>query len=134
MPGVLLAEGIQIVTMCGRGVSQKEIANITGHAYFSVNRFVNAYRQEGRLENLPRGIRPRATTADEDERILNAARRDPILTANEILNELGLTASTSVVRNRLRQDGLHSRVTARNPLLSGPNKAKRLLSAGEHQD
>ncbi|KAH7985035.1 hypothetical protein HPB49_026637 [Dermacentor silvarum] len=63
----------------------------------AISKIYNAYRHEGRLENVPRGCRPRATTTDEDERVLNAAKRDPIVTAKEIRNDIGLNASTAVV-------------------------------------
>lgn len=56
MPGIMLIEHIQIVTMCDRGILQEEIVTVTGHAYFSVNGIVSAYHHEGRLENLPWGM------------------------------------------------------------------------------
>ncbi|KAH9371078.1 hypothetical protein HPB48_015688 [Haemaphysalis longicornis] len=75
MPGITLAELIQIVTVCDRDISQEDVATIRGHGYCYVNKVVNSYHHEGRLENLPLGFWPRETTADEDERILNVARR-----------------------------------------------------------
>ncbi|KAH7953060.1 hypothetical protein HPB49_004209 [Dermacentor silvarum] len=133
-PGITFAKRIQIVAMCDRGISQEEIVRVTDLAYFSVNSIVNAYRAKSRLENLLRGCRPRATKAEEDERILNAAKRDPIVTSKQIENDLGRNASTAAIRRRRHEGDLHSRVPARKPLLSGLNKAKRLLFAQEHQD
>ncbi|KAG0433923.1 hypothetical protein HPB47_019474 [Ixodes persulcatus] len=73
-----------------------------------------------------------ATTSEEDSLIVAASKRDPTLTAKEIRDELNLAASPYVVRRRLHEGGLHSRVPVRKPLLSAINKSKRLAFAEEH--
>ncbi|KAM7290631.1 putative nuclease HARBI1 isoform X1 [Ixodes scapularis] len=100
--------------------------------FLLVNRKLQAYCYAGRIENLPRGHRPRATTSEEDSQIVAASRRDPTLTAKEIRDELQLAASPYVVRRRLHEGSLHTRVPVRKPLLSAINKSKRLAFAEEH--
>ncbi|KAH7984564.1 hypothetical protein HPB52_022285 [Rhipicephalus sanguineus] len=55
------------------------------------------------------------------------------MTAMEIRNDLGLVASTQVVRERLHVGGLRSRVAATKPFVSSENSVKRLLFAQEHR-
>lgn len=124
---------MQIVTLSEAGFRDQDIADATGHARSSINRIVRAYKTEGRLENLPRGHRPRATNDSVDERIVAAARQDPKLTAKAIRNDLRLAASTQVIRERLHSAGLRSRVAAQKPLFSAQNRSRRLLFAREHQ-
>ncbi|KAG0414638.1 hypothetical protein HPB47_008198 [Ixodes persulcatus] len=62
--------------------------------------------------------------------IVAAAVDDPILTAKEIRNELGLSVST--IRERLHEAGLRSGVPARKPMVSANSRHKRLLFAQEH--
>ncbi|KAL1480453.1 hypothetical protein MTO96_034716 [Rhipicephalus appendiculatus] len=106
---------------------------MTGRPRSSVNRIVEAFRPEARLTNLPHGHRPKVTTDSDDERVAEAARRNPKLTDKEMRNDLGLVASAQVVRERLRMSGLRSRVAAKKPFVSSENKIKRLLFAQEHQ-
>ncbi|XP_077564630.1 uncharacterized protein LOC144180102 [Haemaphysalis longicornis] len=94
-----MAEGLQIVTLSEAGFQDQDIADATGHARSSINRIVRSYKTECRLENLPRGHRPRATNDSDDDRIVAAARQDPKLTAKAIRNDLRLAASTQVIRS-----------------------------------
>ncbi|KAH7944208.1 hypothetical protein HPB52_017190 [Rhipicephalus sanguineus] len=106
---------------------------MTGRPRSSVNRIVKAFSTEARLTNLPRGHRPKVTTDSDGERIVEAARRNPKMTAKEIRNDLGLVASTQVVRERLHVGGLRSRVAAMKPFVSSENRIRRLLFAQEHR-
>ncbi|KAH9383892.1 hypothetical protein HPB48_025738 [Haemaphysalis longicornis] len=92
------------------GFRDQDIADATGHGRSSINRIVRAYETEGRLENLHRGRRQRATNDSDDERIVAATRLDPKLIAK--------------ARNR---------VAAQKPLFSAQNRSGRLLFAREHQ-
>ncbi|KAG0445027.1 hypothetical protein HPB47_002800 [Ixodes persulcatus] len=81
---------------------KRDIASLTGRPLSSINRIVKAFRDEQRLENLPRGSRSKATTDDEDRMIVAAAVDDPTLTAKEIQAELNLQAlSGSLVMDEM---------------------------------
>ncbi|KAH6922278.1 hypothetical protein HPB50_011940 [Hyalomma asiaticum] len=133
MPGIPILERMQIVTLSVAGLPQQEIADMTGRSRSSVNRIVKAFSTEARLTNLPRGHRPKVTTDSDDDRIVEAARRNPKMTAKEIRKDLGLAASTQIVRERLHVGGLRSRVAAMKPFVSSRNRVKRLLFAQEHR-
>ncbi|KAH9378572.1 hypothetical protein HPB48_020308 [Haemaphysalis longicornis] len=133
MPGISISERLQIVTLTEAGFRDEDMADATGQARSSKNRIVRAYKTKGRLENLPRGHRPRATNDSDDERIVAAARQDPKLTAKAIRNDLMLTASTQVIRERLQSAGLQSCVAAQKPLFSARNRGRRLLCVREDQ-
>ncbi|KAH7981864.1 hypothetical protein HPB52_001353 [Rhipicephalus sanguineus] len=104
---------------------------MAGRPRSSVNSIVKVFSTEARLTNLPRGHRPKVATDSDDERIVEAARRNPKMTAKEIRNDLGLVASTQVVRERLHVGGLRSRVAAMKPFVSfdAPN-LHRVASSG----
>ncbi|KAH6927980.1 hypothetical protein HPB50_010210 [Hyalomma asiaticum] len=106
---------------------------MNGRSRSSVNRIMKAFSTEARLTNLSRGHRPNVTTDSDDDRIVEAARRNPKMTAKEIRNDLGLAASTQIVRERLHVGGLRSRVAAIKPFVSSRNRVKRLLFAQEHR-
>ncbi|KAH6928301.1 hypothetical protein HPB50_014110 [Hyalomma asiaticum] len=112
---------------------QQQIADMNGRYRSSVNRIMKAFSTEARLTNLSRGHRPNVTTDSDDDRIVEAARRNPKMTAKEIRNDLGLAASTQIVRERLHVGGLRSRVAAIKPFVSSRNRVKRLLFAQEHR-
>ncbi|KAG0434685.1 hypothetical protein HPB47_018941 [Ixodes persulcatus] len=113
-------------------MSQRDIASLAGRPLSSINRIVQAFGDDQRLENLSRGSRSKATTDDEDRMIVAAAVDDPTSTAKEIQAELNLQVSVKTIRNRLHEAGLRSRVPARKPLLSAVNRQKRLQFAYEH--
>lgn len=84
---------MQLVTLSAAGLLQQQIADMTGHAHFSVNRIVQAFCTEGHLKNWPQGHRPKVTTDSDEERIVEAAIRNPKKIAKEIRKDLGLSAS-----------------------------------------
>ncbi|KAG0435929.1 hypothetical protein HPB47_018237 [Ixodes persulcatus] len=132
MPGVSIPERNKFITLSEQGLSKRAIARLSGRPVSTVNRILQAFHYEQRIENLPRGSRPKVTTVDEDRMIVAAAVEDPTLTAKEIRSELGLTVSVSTIRERLHEAGLRSRVPARKPMLSADNRHRRLLFAQEH--
>lgn len=114
------------------GFRQREIAKVTGRPLCTVNRILQAFRDEGRIENLSRGHRPRAqTTSEEDMLTVAATAVKPTLTSRENKRELNISACTKTVRRRLHEVRLQNRVPARKPKLSHANKLARLLFAEE---
>ena len=75
--------------------------------------------------------KPSVTSAAEDEFI--SSLRNRLLTAPQIAAQINASQSssnrhisTSTVQMRLRESGLHGRITAKKPLLKDTNKKKRL--------
>lgn len=131
MPSVPLSERTRIIVLSEAGVLQREIASVTGRPLSTINKTAKVFRNEQRLESLPRGSRSKALTDDECKIIVAAADDDPTLTAKEIQSELILRVSVKTIRNRPREAGFQSRVAAREPLHSAVNRQRRLLFVQE---
>ncbi|KAG0718363.1 putative low-specificity L-threonine aldolase 1 [Chionoecetes opilio] len=78
--------------------------------------------------------RQRATTFEEDQRIIEAATEGEhaITNAVHLRNTLGLDASVDTVRRRLHAANLHCRVAAKKELLTDAHRASRLAFAEQH--
>lgn len=122
----------EIVELYFKDMSQREISKATGRALKTVNRIVRAFKSCRRIKDAPRKPRSRATTEEEDLCIVAAAAVKPGLSALEIKKTLGLRASTTTVKRRLREAGLKSRIAAQKPLLRAQNKEKRLQFSRQH--
>lgn len=134
MPRVPYEERIRMISLHQEDVAQRKIAEITGRPLSTVNRILQAFKNEGRVHDEPHGSRPRCTLPQEDFHIVAAAVDKPLSTAQEIKNALGLNVDVQVIRRRLREAGLQSRTAARKPLLSDNHKNCRLQFATTHRD
>ncbi|KAH9360079.1 hypothetical protein HPB48_006676 [Haemaphysalis longicornis] len=132
MPSVPEEDRLRMIHLFQEGIRQRDLAKATGRPLCTVNRILQAFCDEGRIENLPRGRRPRATTSEQDMLIVSAAAVKPSLTSTQIKCELDLLASTKTVRRRLRDVRLRNGVPARKPELSEANKLARPLFAEDH--
>ncbi|KAM7298449.1 hypothetical protein ISCGN_019044 [Ixodes scapularis] len=93
----------------------------------TVSRVLQAYYREGRIADLPRGGRERATSTEEDKLIVAACVVDPFLSAREIRDELELeNVSVSTIRRRLHEAGIHSRIAAQKTLLDDRHRKQRM--------
>ncbi|KAM7293698.1 hypothetical protein ISCGN_023296 [Ixodes scapularis] len=93
----------------------------------TVSRVLQAYYREGRIADLPRGGRERATSTEEDKLIVAACVVDPFLSAREIRDELELeNVSVSTIRRRLHEAGIHSRIAAQKTLLADRHRKQRM--------
>lgn len=132
MPSVLKEDRLRMIHLFQEGMRQRDIAKATGRPLCTVNRNLQAFRDEGRIENLPRGRRPRATTGEQDMLIVAVVALKPSLTSQQIKCELDLSASTKTVRRRLQDVQQRNCVPARKPKLSEANKLARLRFAEDH--
>ncbi|KAH6947045.1 hypothetical protein HPB50_016909 [Hyalomma asiaticum] len=108
MPSVSVEERAHIVSPYQHDVSQRQIAAIMNRQLCTVNRICQAFREEGRLCNLPRGHRQRVMDSAKDLLIKQAANDAPFITAREIKDSLNLSATTPTIRRRLHENGLRS--------------------------
>ncbi|KAH6924139.1 hypothetical protein HPB50_012772 [Hyalomma asiaticum] len=106
-------------------VSQRQTAAIMNRPLCTVNRICQAFLEEGRLCNVPRGHRQRVTDSAKDLLIKQAANDAPFIAAREIKDSLNLSASTSTIRRRQHENGLRSRVAPQKPALSEANRRAR---------
>nr|XP_037280427.1 uncharacterized protein LOC119173743 [Rhipicephalus microplus] len=127
-------ERCSIVDLSLKGCSQQYIGALVIRPLKTVNRIIQAYKYEGRIQNAPRAPHPKATTDDEDTLIVAAAVRNPILPAPAIREDLDLDLSDITVRRRLRTAGLRSRVAAQKLLLTASHKDARRQFAELHEE
>ncbi|KAH9381810.1 hypothetical protein HPB48_016334 [Haemaphysalis longicornis] len=107
---------------------------MTNRPLSTINRIVQAYRKERRINDAPCKARPKVTTEDEDMAIVTAVADGRTATAREIKNSAGLdVVSATTVKRRLPEAGLKSRAAVQKPIVSEANKQKRLEFAREHQ-
>ncbi|KAG0417680.1 hypothetical protein HPB47_005418 [Ixodes persulcatus] len=112
------------------GHSQRQISSATGVGRKTVGRIIEAYRDEQRVDDAPRGTRAPATSTDL--LIVAAICDDPFLTVPELKSILNLRASRSTIERRLHEAGLHCRIAAKKPRLYERHRQARLAFAQAH--
>ncbi|KAH6924559.1 hypothetical protein HPB50_019532 [Hyalomma asiaticum] len=80
-----------------------------------MNRIIQAFRDDGRVTDMERIGRPRATTEEEDRLITAAIVADPFQSAEDIREALSLTVSSETVRRRLSELGPQFSQQLRSP-------------------
>lgn len=116
-----------------QGHTQRQISAMKNRPLSTINRIIQAYRNERKITDAPRKPRPQVTTENEDMAIVAAAVDNPSATVDEIKQSTGLTrVSNTTVKRRLYAAGLKSRTAVQKPIVSGVNKQKRLDFATEH--
>lgn len=123
---------------CKKKQSIRQLADELGVGRTMVWSALKHYRETGSVSNPVRKLRPRKTTQQEDRMIVRTSKKNPFLTANEILDQLqpdmSTTISDSTVRRRLREANLRGCVAKSKPLVSKKNIKARLLFAKQHKD
>ncbi|KAG0420240.1 hypothetical protein HPB47_003596 [Ixodes persulcatus] len=120
---------VQIVVLAQEGLSRHEILRRVRRPVKTMQSIIAEFRDDdGRLDDVPppHRRRPRATTAREDRRILEATLDDPFLAARDIRDALEPEISDTAVRRRLYDASLHSHVACQSPLLTERHKQLRL--------
>lgn len=131
-PAAMFMRG-RIVGMHEAGASLKEICRVTGVDHKTARKWIRRWEEEGRpLKAMPRSGRPRCTERQDDDAILDAARRQPITTAVKITRDLELPCSATTTRRRLKEGGLHCYTPAKKEPLSQGHKETRLGFALEY--
>lgn len=126
-------ETLQIVELYTKEYSQRAVAAIVRRPLKTVNRIIQAFRDENRIKDAPRKPRPRVTTEEGDMNIVAYVADNPRASVSEIRQCFQLTASKTTVKRRLAEAGLKSRMVVQKPLLMNMNKSKRLSFAQQHE-
>lgn len=108
-------------------ISEKYKISKTG-AYDICKKFITY----GTVKNLVRSGRKPKTSAKDDSMIVRLAKKNPLISAREIKEELNLPVSNRTVQYRLKNAGLSNYIQKRKPYISRINKKKRLAFAKEH--
>ena len=103
----------------------------------TVHNVLQKFNQTGSTANLPKSVRPGATSATDDHAIRRMVEKTPKLTApevNQALKDAGITISDQTIRNRLHDAGFMGRRARCKPLISAKNRRARLEFARAHVD
>ncbi|XP_066982165.1 uncharacterized protein [Macrobrachium rosenbergii] len=120
------------IRMHNNNVSARDIASIFGVNKSTVTKWIQRHRETQMLKDKPRLGQPPCTTPDEDNKIVEAARQQPIITAVAIKHQIGCDAGGQVIRKTLHASGIHHRAPAIKPGLSQAHKDERLGFALEY--
>ena len=99
----------QFIGLHNAGFSISEISRQTGATRPTVRRWLRRFEESGVLTDLPRSGRPRATSAEGDERVLADVHNHHFTNATETTQRLQLDVSVSTTRRILHRNGIHHR-------------------------
>ncbi|KAH7948893.1 hypothetical protein HPB49_002929 [Dermacentor silvarum] len=123
-----------IIELWSQGTPQREICRLTETYISTINRIIQAYRDEdGRLKDAARSGRNRCTSEKSDLLIVAAAIAHPFQSARQIKTGLNLEASEETIRRRMREAGLRGFVAAQKPHLTERQKRRRREFAREYE-
>lgn len=124
-----LEEMNRAVGLLQAGIRQVDVAERIGVSQSVISRLWKRFRESGSPAEQHPG-RGRSTTAAQDRFLVLSARRQPTITAPELVTELqrahNVTVGRDTIRNRLHEANLRSRRPLRCPPLSRGNRAARL--------
>ena len=122
------SQKILIIEFMQSGCSLREVSRTLGIARTTVRNIWQKYLQGLPLENRNSSGRPRILSKRDERRILVKIKKNPFLSAKELLefipDDKHVCAGT--IRYLLRRNNLFSHRAARKPLLSDVNRRKRL--------
>lgn len=110
------------------------IARKLGRGRATISVFLKNYRATGKTKRASGSGSPRKTTKREDRAIVRLMRTDRGITAQEIINQLGLNISQETVRRRLHKFGYASYFKKRTPFINQRNRGRRIQWAKDHMN
>lgn len=127
-----------IVALHNEGKTERLIASQLKLSKTCVHNAITRNKATGSNQTRSRSGRPKCTTQSEDNLIVVTSKRNRLLTAPQIREQMNSSRSKPVsvttVKRRLRDAGLFGRVAVRKPLLRPQNKKKRMQWALTHRD
>ena len=124
-------------TLIKEGYTQAEVAQRTNMSKASVAYTQKRFEKTGSDRNRKCSGRPHVSTVREDRFLKRRSLQDrfrPATKLKEDWDEIGIQASTSTVRRRLRAANLMGRVARKKPLLTPSHRLRRLHFAKIHKD
>jgi transposase len=124
-----LVQRAAIVTLDAIGHSRSEIACEIPCSLNTVGHWLRSWQQRRLLDDADRTGRPRCTSAESDEQIVDFAEEKVVTTPKEIVRELELPVSARTVRRRLDEVGLFGCVQQEEHAYTDENILRRLSFA-----
>lgn len=125
----------QIIVLHQQGLNYSHISRETGVSRHCVTTTIGRWVRGGRQDptHRPHYQRHKTATRDnEDEDLLQLCRDEPFLTPRELRARLGLNASVSTIKRRLRSNDLGGYRSPHKPALTAAHKEERLRFALEY--
>jgi transposase len=113
-----------------------QIAKYLGLSVSTVWFWINREKETGDVQEEDIPGRPRCTTTQQDQQMINMAEADRPKTTQEIADHMaqkGVTLSRTTVGRRLHEDDLYYGNTTKKPLLTDRHIENRLQFAQDHQ-
>lgn len=114
----------------------REVGEMVGRTHSTVQKIINKWRYEGKLQNNPGRGRKRILSAGDERLITRKVKNNPKICVPNLVSEvsemINRPVSTETVRRVLRRNNLHGRVARRKPFISAVNKKKRLEFAKKY--
>ena len=99
----------------------------------TVSDFLHRLDERGTADNIPRSGRPRATSASQDQLIIQTAKANTRIPLAELCNITNIEASLSTIRRRLQEVHIRKWRAVDRPALTAVHAEKRLNWALEQQ-
>ena len=110
------------------GMKLRPIASQLHMSVRTVSRITKKYLELKTVKDLPRKARSKATSKEDDRRLIRRAVNNPFLTAPDLQRKWardGVEGSVTTVKRRLKVAGLAARVARKVPLITESQKVKR---------
>lgn len=112
------------------GKSLSEISVIVERSRSTVQYVVKRYKNENRIENLPRNVNRKILSKMDDRYILRQIKQNPKISAPKIASkvkiDLNKDVSAETILRSIRNQGYNGRVARKKPLISEKNRKLRL--------
>ena len=92
----------------------------------TIRRFINKYKETGKIENLPRTGRPPALNNDEKNALINEVIKNRRIPIHEVINTLDLNCCLTTAKKSLHEAGIYFHVAAKKPFISKRHAAVRV--------
>lgn len=119
-----------------REMSQRKIAEVVNLNASTVQKIIERFIHENRIENKGRTAPNKIFNATDERYIVRKVEANPKLSipklTSELANDLGKTCCAETVRRVLRQRDLRGRVARKKPFISKKNQLSRITFAKEH--
>ena len=122
----VITDRARIIALWECNLPVNVIAHRTGLHRSTVHKWIKRWQEEGSVQTRPRSGRPKVTTPQQDQAIVEASQRSPFISALKITRDLGLICSPLTTRRRLHASGIMCRVPAVKEALNRTAREHRL--------
>ena len=123
MPRVQELTRLQILSLIDDGLSQRQVAATCNVSKFTVQHLIKKRQLNQGIADLPKTGRPKKLSAAEERRVVITCKKNPRLTARNVLyeSEMANKVSLSTAKRILRRANLYGRVALKKAFISKQN-------------